>query len=113
VYEPRLAELESEFGDPQSLEEVVTYIDALAPFNAEYGDAIVDVGLPDQRREEIEKVHELLEQQVRLVEDLRDAAVDGDEEAFLAVAEQLEQRSDALNEAARELEVPACVSSDE
>jgi hypothetical protein len=112
-YEPRLAELESELGDPQSLEEVVTYVDALTPVSAEYTDAIVDVGLPDQRRAEIEQVHELLEQQVRLAEDLRDAAVDGDEEAFLAVAEQLEERSDALNDAARALEVPACLSPDE
>jgi hypothetical protein len=105
-YEPRLAGLSNELGEPQSLEAVVTYIEALAPFNAEYRDAIVDVGLPDQRRAEIEQMHELLEQQARLVEEVRDAAVNGEEEAFLAATEQLEERSDALNEAARELDVP-------
>ena len=76
--EPSIAALSSELGEPQSLEEAVTFIDASTPLNAEYSDAIVDVGLSDQRRAEIEQVHDLLEQQSSLVDDLREAAVNGE-----------------------------------
>ncbi len=111
-YEPKLDEAEAELGEPESLDDVAAGFDVLIPLNERYTAALVDVGVPSERSDEVEQVYEDLLAQGGRATELGQAIEDGDDEAVGAVAAEMRSESEALDAQAEALGVPECVSRD-
>mgnify|MGYP001821519825 CR=1 FL=1 len=107
-YEPRVEELGASLPEPTSLAEFTEWVDAQTELNDEYLDAVRAVGVPVERSDEVAQLYQDLTAAQGLLGEVRDAAAAEDEEAFLALSEDVEQRNDDLSQAAVELGVPAC-----
>lgn len=109
-YEPRVQARSEEQPEVASAQDLVDLIDAIAPLNVEYTDALIDVGVPAERAAEVEALYDDLRAQEDLVMEARDAAADSGLAAAAPLLERLDASVEDLNERAQDLGVPACDS---
>ena len=108
-FEPRVDQLESELGTPETPADVVAFIDAYLPLNQQYIDALVAIELPEERQAEVRRTYELYEAQERVALALREAARTGDDAGVQTQAGTLGTQTEELQGLLRDLDLPMCV----
>ncbi len=111
-YEPRLAEAEASHGEIRTIEEAVALFDTAIPILREYNRALTAVGVPSERSDDVEELHDSLEIEERRVVEIRQALFDRDVETYQRLIAVQEPAYEYLNAKASRLGVPACDSRD-
>jgi hypothetical protein len=107
-FEPQQDAIVAQFGQPQSLDDVVAFIDALTPVADAYTDALNAVRVPDERSDEVRRTRELNTANMETAARARIAAVGGNAPGTQFELEKLANQSTELIDLLNELGVPAC-----
>lgn len=87
-----------DLGEPQSADELIEFFEAALPLYQEQREATADLGSPDdEAAEDAERVLELFDESIAMLEDLLEEA-DGDGEALLALLNERGDDLDAMEE---------------
>ncbi|GAH12853.1 unnamed protein product, partial [marine sediment metagenome] len=109
-YEPKADAIEAEHGEPADRSALDALIVDYIAYNEEYMDALLVVGVPGERADEVETLYADLQASEDGAIKALAAVRSGDEAAFEVLSADIAERSENLNEQAQEMGVPACDS---
>lgn len=106
-FEARAAE---EIAEPTSEEEMLEVMDQAEELRTEQVAELRALGVPDESSEDVERVYELLDEQLAVFPDLNAAIEEGDMARQEEIGTQMDEMTAELDDLATELGVEACVS---